>query len=229
MTEEEFEKAMSEILPEPWQNCLDEIENLIFGNSNIAVRYKDVEIVAALSYIQGFLEWKIKNPKEEISEWSGSFEWEDQMHTSQGFVDHGFSNSGSFNVPGKTGHEAMQLWDKGFKLHHLPMWAKKAIRMNAKKKGNWNAYPSHPVTNRAELHLPSSLFDHWGSISKGEIRALITQPYGNHDFDALEFAVELGWSVSYATPGPWGDGTSYYEFLPLMHDSIDNPSDTSGS
>ena len=115
---------------------------------------------------------------------------------------------------GKSGHAAMAAWDKSWKPHHLPMWAKKAIRLNAIKKGNWRAYPGWPVTNNAETHLPNDLFDHWGSVKRGETRALVAQPYGNHDDLAAEFAAELGWSVKSFTPGPWNDGTWCYEFLP---------------
>ena len=120
----------------------------------------------------------------------------------------------STRLLGKKGYPAMEAWDKSWKPHHLPMWAKKAIRLNAIKKGNWCAYPGWPVTNNAETHLPNDLFDHWGSVKRGEIRALVAQPYGNHDDLAAKFAAELGWSVKSFTPGPWNDGTWCYEFLP---------------
>ena len=114
----------------------------------------------------------------------------------------------------KNPHAAMTAWDKSWKPHHLPMWAKKAIRLNAIKNENWRAYPGWPVTNDAETHLPNDLFDHWGSVKRGETRALVAQPYGNHDELAAKFAAELGWSVKSFTPGPWNDGTWCYEFLP---------------
>lgn len=112
-------------------------------------------------------------------------------------------------------HAAMYAWDKSWQIHHLPMWAKKAIRLNAIKKGNWRAYPNWPITNDVKMHLPSDLFDHWGSVKRrNKVRALVTQPYGDRDELAAKFAAELGWSVKSFTPGPWNDGTWCYEFLP---------------
>lgn len=120
----------------------------------------------------------------------------------------------------KNSYASMEAWDNSWKHHHLPMWAKKAIRMNAIKRGKWRAYPRWPVTNNAETHLPSDLFDHWGSVKRGNTRALIAQPYGNHDDLAAKFAAELGWSVKSFTPGPWNAGTWCYEFLPNASDQL---------
>lgn len=108
----------------------------------------------------------------------------------------------------------MLAWDKTWNPHHLPVWAKKMIRQNALKKGKWNPWPSYPVTNDATIHLPSDLFDHWGSVKRGNVRALITQPYHNRDKEAEAFAKELGWQVKSSHPGPWNEGTWLYEFLP---------------
>lgn len=112
----------------------------------------------------------------------------------------------------KPGHDSMKVWDKSWKHLHLPMWAKKAIRMNAIKNGKWKAWH---ITDDAVEHLPIDLFDHWGSVNREGIRALVAQPYGNHDNLAFKFAVELGLSVTVFTPGPWNEGTWCYEFLPL--------------
>jgi hypothetical protein len=114
----------------------------------------------------------------------------------------------------KNPHDSMTAWDRSWKPHHLPMWARKSIRLDAIKKDNWRAYPGWPVNNHAEAHLPHELFDHWGSVKRGKTRALIAQPYGEHDALAKSFASELGWSVKSFTPGPWNDGTWCYEFLP---------------
>lgn len=109
----------------------------------------------------------------------------------------------------------MIAWDKSWKLHHMPIWAKKAIRANAIKKGKWNVYPAYPITNYAEAHFPAGLLDHWGTINRNGVLVLITQPYGNHDDLAAKFAEELRWSVKSFAPGPWNEGTWYYEFFPL--------------
>jgi hypothetical protein len=110
---------------------------------------------------------------------------------------------------GKNGHAAMDAWDKTWKMHHLPMWAKKAIRLNAIKKGNW-----WPCRDTAHGKLDWDLFDHWGSVKRGDVRAVIAQPYGNHDALAHQFAADMGCSVKITTPGPWNSGTWCYEFLP---------------
>ena len=103
--------------------------------------------------------------------------------------------------------------DKTWRMHHMPMWAKKQIRMNAIKQGKWVSAAQWGHTTVESL-LPNDLFDHWGSVKRGETRALVAQPYGNHDDLAAKFAAELGWSVKSFTPGPWNDGTWCYEFLP---------------
>ncbi len=114
----------------------------------------------------------------------------------------------------KTAHASMVAWNNTWRPHRLPAWAKKTIRLNAIKKGNWRAYPNWPITNTAEAHMPHILFDHWGSVKRNGFWVLITQPYGNHDDIAAEFANEMGWTVKSFTPGPWNDGTWCYEFLP---------------
>lgn len=112
----------------------------------------------------------------------------------------------------KSGHEAMEAWNKSWRVHHIPVWAKKSIRLNAIQKGIWKAnWPGH-IT--AESLLPNDLFDHWGSIKRDGMRIMITQPYGNHDDSASRFADEMGWCVRSFTPGPWNGGTWCYEFTP---------------
>ena len=119
----------------------------------------------------------------------------------------------STRLLGKNGHAAMDAWDKTWRMHHMPMWAKKQIRMNAIKKGKWVSAARWGHTTDESL-LPSDLFDHWGSVNRNGVRALVAQPYGNHDDLAAQFANELGWSLKSYTPGPWNDGTWCYEFLP---------------
>jgi|GEM_PF-3724436 len=89
MTEDEFKKEMEELMcPEGWENCLEEVENFIFGVSNLADRYKKRELVAALAYLGRSLRWHVENPEAETP-WLGSHEWEAAMHISQGYVDAG--------------------------------------------------------------------------------------------------------------------------------------------
>ena len=107
----------------------------------------------------------------------------------------------------------MEAWDKTWRIHHMPMWAKKAIRMNAIKNGEWVPQTIWGYTT-VESFLPGNLFDHWGSVKRGDNRALIAQPYGNHDDIANQFAKEMDWSLKSYTPGPWNPGTWCYEFLP---------------
>ena len=116
-------------------------------------------------------------------------------------------------VLGKNGHAAMAAWDKTWRMHHIPMWAKKAIRMNAIKKGKWVSAAQWGHTTVESL-LPNDLFDHYGSVDRNGIRALVAQPYGNHDAIAETLAAEMGWAMESFTPGPWNDGTWCYEFLP---------------
>lgn len=119
----------------------------------------------------------------------------------------------------KNSYASMELWDNSWKRHHLPMWAKKAIRLNAIKRGAWVSAARWGHTTVESL-LPQDLFDHWGSVKRGNTRALIAQPYGNHDDIAAKFATELGWSVKSFTPGPWNAGTWCYEFLPNASDQL---------
>lgn len=120
-----------------------------------------------------------------------------------------------------SGHASMVAWDKTWRMHHMPMWAKKAVRMNAIKKGTWVAAGHYGMTT-AESLLPNDLFDHWGSVERNGIRALVAQPYGNHDALAASFAAKMGWSVKSFTPGPWNDGTWCYEFLPFSKPASDS-------
>ena len=115
----------------------------------------------------------------------------------------------------KTGHAAMDAWDKSWRMHHLPFWAKKQIRINAIKQRKWLSAARWGHTT-AESLLPNDLFDHWGSVNRNGVRALVAQPYGNRDDLAARFAYELGWYWKSYTPGPWHDGTWGYEFLPSV-------------
>ena len=112
-----------------------------------------------------------------------------------------------------SGHSAMDAWDKTWIMHHLTMWARKVIRRNAIRNGTWVPAGRFGQTTPDSL-LPDLLFDHWGSVRRGGIRALVTQPYGNHDESALVFAKQMGCTLKSRTPGPWHEGTWYYEFLP---------------
>jgi len=111
------------------------------------------------------------------------------------------------------GHAAMRAWDRTWKMHHIPMWAKKSLRKNAIRKKEWISAARCGHTF-AHCYLDVDLFDHWGSVRRGAFRALVAQPYGNHDKLAKDFASEHGWVVKISEPGPWRDGTWLYEFLP---------------
>lgn len=76
MTEEGFEKEFEELArPEPWENCLVELEQFIFGSSNLANRYTAHELVAALFYLSESQGWKANNLGKE-HEWIESLECE---------------------------------------------------------------------------------------------------------------------------------------------------------
>lgn len=115
----------------------------------------------------------------------------------------------------KSGYAAMESWNQSWKGHHLPMWAKKGIRENAIKRGIWVPAGRAGMTTVESL-LPRDLFDHWGSVDRGSVRSLITQPYGNHDEMASRFADEMGWELKASKPGPWNTGTYLYEFTPCV-------------
>jgi hypothetical protein len=68
MTEQEFQEAFDEMLPEPWENCLEELERFIFGEGNLANRYTPHELVAALLYLERSQAWKLQRPGREC-EW----------------------------------------------------------------------------------------------------------------------------------------------------------------
>ena len=114
----------------------------------------------------------------------------------------------------KEGHVAMEEWDKTWRPGHIPVWAKKAIRLTAIRNGNWNCYPAWPANNNAWSHLPHDLFDHFGTVNRCGVQVLIAQPYGNHDKLAIQFAQDHGFAMKSYRPGPWHEGTWCYEFWP---------------
>ena len=109
----------------------------------------------------------------------------------------------------------MEAWDKTWKMHRLPMWAKKALRLRAITKGVW-VPASRLGHTRPEDFIPRELLDHWGSVNRHGhgFHYLVMQPYGNYDEIAVKFAEEMGWAVSVFAPGPWSEGVRCYKFWP---------------
>ena len=101
----------------------------------------------------------------------------------------------------KSGHAAMVEWDKTWRIHHFPMWIKKALRTRH----------DYKILN---AEISRELLDHWGSVKRGGNYVFITQPYGERDAIASRFAQELGCDFKSFTPGPWSGGTWLYEFYP---------------
>ena len=137
-----------------------------------------------------------------------------RIHACRGhapMVDHGAYDGQYLPRPvvKKTAHAAMAAWDKTWQMHYLPLWIRKRIRLRAIRQGLWR-----PCRSSADDFLPPDVFDHWGSVVRGNVRALVAQPYGEHDALARAFATELDCSLKIASPGPWHEGTRYYEFLP---------------
>lgn len=105
-----------------------------------------------------------------------------------------------------TGHAAMEKWDPTWQHLRIPKWAEPALR----------AHPDN--RNRRELglehlHIPgewSGVFDHWGTIKRGEEEFWITQPYGDVSEEIARVATELGCTAVYAGQGPWSKGVTLW-------------------
>ena len=106
----------------------------------------------------------------------------------------------------------MRAWNKTWKHHHLPKWAKDRLRAKTSL--------TRRVRGLEYLLLRPSLFDHWGSIEKDGLRVLVTQPYGEHNEEAAQWAKEMECTMAFFTPGPWNAGTWCYEFTPKMDRSV---------
>lgn len=110
-----------------------------------------------------------------------------------------------------TSHPAMRAWDASWKAGHMPAWFKKAIRARYKRLTNggscWDCYEYGA--------LQGELWDHWGSVQRGSVCAVITQPYSNEIDKAIVWARDLRCIVVATGIGaPWAPGTWYFEFLP---------------
>ena len=110
---------------------------------------------------------------------------------------------------GKSGFDALREWNNTFKHHHLPMWAKKRVRLLAIECGEWKAGISIH-----EEFLPHKVFDHWGSIVRGDNRALYAMPYAEPDALAKIWAEVMDCTLESFFPGPWNEATKCYVFFP---------------
>lgn len=106
-------------------------------------------------------------------------------------------------------HELMKEWNHTWQWHHLPLWAKVRLRKLAIRNKEWI-----PNTSRAEFFLPERLFDHWGSIKRGDLRVIMTQPYENPDEEAAQWAHDMDLHVEQFSPAPWHPDTRAYIFSP---------------
>jgi hypothetical protein len=91
------------------------------------------------------------------------------------------------------------------------MWAKKKIRLWEIECGTWQAGLSTP-----HGLLPNKLFDHWGSVLRGDTRVLYTMPYGSPDALAETWAGIMDCELEIIKPGPWHEMTTCYVFLPAL-------------
>ena len=118
----------------------------------------------------------------------------------------------------KTGHEAMDEWDKTYRHHHFPRWLKKEF----KKEGSmiFNSEPRDRGDHRSKIregnyyYTPCVRFDHWGTVLRDGVRVFITQPYERDDAAAAEFAKRVGCSLEVTAPAPWHPATVLYSFTP---------------
>lgn len=114
------------------------------------------------------------------------------------------------------GHYAMESWDRTWRPGKIPVWLRKNIRRWAIRNGKWVAGPVTAFGRTIpESFLPWELFDHWGSVRRGNVRVLVAQPYHRHDKIAVEWAMKMGCRFEYFRPGPWHEKTHCYIFSPL--------------
>ena len=122
----------------------------------------------------------------------------------------------------------MKQWDETFQNRTLPAWFKKCLRARHKK--------LHPYSSTWDLDLylrngwindnQSHIWDHYGSVLRDGFRAVITQPYGDHDAEAQKWAEEHDCVLAVAKEGgPWAEGTWYYEFHPKPPNDQPHPQD----
>ena len=106
----------------------------------------------------------------------------------------------------------MKEWDKTFQDRKFPAWFKKCLWARDEK-----LHPDReiPQWETATDLCHGRLWDHHGSVQRDGFRAVITQPYENHDAEAQQWAEELGCVLAVAKKaGIWHDWTWYYEFHP---------------
>jgi hypothetical protein len=115
----------------------------------------------------------------------------------------------------KTGHAAMEEWDKTYRHHHMPQWLRKAI----KKEGSMISKTVFGMSkgsfwDRNHEFNPCVPFDHYGSVLRDGLRVFINQPYERDDAAAEDFAKRVGCSLEVTAPGPWHPATVLYSFTP---------------
>lgn len=106
----------------------------------------------------------------------------------------------------------MDAWDKSWKHGHLPMWMKKSVRQASKIHSAKDL--GLEIGYRSGISIYGGLWDHWGSVRRGEEVAVITQPYNRDDAAAEQFAERVGCKVDVVVPGPWEPRTVMYVFTP---------------
>lgn len=121
------------------------------------------------------------------------------------------------------GDEAVRQWNPTWRMDHIPVWFKKAIREKAIREDDWE--PS--VSNTWEF-LPSKIFDHVGSIfhlneesPRKKVWEFVAMPYNRDDAFAQSFADSINCEVTCSPVGPWHPKTSLYVFKEKTPDFVE--------
>lgn len=129
-----------------------------------------------------------------------------------------FSNMSTNQV--MSGLEAIRAWDDSYQHHSVPIWFSKAARAYLKSIGVNHRRIQHNGNLPFDLDqyiepTHQQVFDHWGTIGKGKLRSLVTQPYDECDDKAARVANALGCELHCPRHnGPWHPLSRYFEFRP---------------
>lgn len=109
--------------------------------------------------------------------------------------------------------------DPTFKLHSIPVWFSKSCRDALKRAGQNSVGDQSTIIQQLLEHEGVRLlWDHFGTVKRGDKRHLVAMPYVHLErAKVLEFAKLIGAALvsENAQRGFWSPNSYYYEFAPI--------------
>ena len=109
-----------------------------------------------------------------------------------------------------TGHKGMVAWDKTWKPHHLPRWFTEACYKHRAELYGCGVR----MFGRDVVSLPTEVFDHYGSVLRGDGRHLVSQPYSLDPKLLASILSHIGCESVVSSPGPWHPNTVLVDIAP---------------